>query len=1312
MQSYKGSDFLEAGTASRSRTSSISSDSQFPRVNLMSPPAVRPAPAFISASAASEIITSDQEFNAADFTEDDGTGAANALVTPAALSLLNGFLDNLLFNVLAASKSTQLTCIRPAVADVLRPRLAQEVVATADEELSEYMGGAEDEETEFRGGQEPGGDFDLVRSWKLTRLRCMVYTRLGDMEEEDEDEFIVQEGLGECDGAPRRFSSHVDNITPAAAIFLTSIIEHIGERALVIAGETSRSRLSAQLNDRENASVESADERKRIDRLVVEDLDMEKLALNATLGRLWRTWRKRRRSTTVSRTVSRESFRRRAYSHNLAGSRKSSIATIEEPITPKEPVHEEAPAPIDPADVPLPMSDHDIQEIEVPGYSAELEGEVQTMEAVVAHKVRPRSLMVFSSPPLAPRSPGAGESPVSASAIENASLRHLRSRSLPNAPSPKLPVPEPSHAENAPADQPSPSTSEERRQLETMYEDDESAEFVDAAESTESAAPGIAITTENDQSTTPGAVEAAEKARMSIVPEAAEEEDDEEMYPDVNEIVATLRSDAHRGAEGDNHSVSTRVSISSVSDYGGSVSEPEVIEGRGTYEKPTLTSIQRPRRQSTRDVSQPNAKSISAGTSEPETQPAVEAPQSTQGMESTPAPQPAAIEAIDPPRDNDDIDGDQNKSIMTSPPDLPAHSHEEAAVTEEAAAENPQQPSEPTEPAEPTTVSGPAHGPETPRPASASGDSERSQRSRRPRPSPLVVTASNRSSPSTAERATVQRMPTRPSTSVSSVQTKSRRSESFSSARDKRPVTAGSTTSQVSHKLKGLMGRPQAESPSLRLRSSSETSRASGSAESVENDTTDLDKLINSDETIHYTLTPRSVREMTFPEVPRPIPRSETQDTSELADFLKNTGPVSEEPPRLRGSVSSRATGATGATGEVTSLGRVKSTGSPKHIPISPRVASPAKTSAAQARDARTTGDSTREFAEFIKSTGPTSAPFQSPVASPTADSFKGARSQSKLSVSSNASRSNRPRLQARSADTGGSQASDLIDFIREGPPQPGAHRIPRSVAPFRNTIDSEDLQLDSPQNEKDNTTRSSFSTRDGSTPNKSLTSLGSRTGLLDSKNRSNGQAKATGSKPMPPQDDPRPPRKQRRVPDPYAIDDDDGDDELFAELNDAKPQRKEESLIDFLRSEPPPDFEQAPPQPLNVKIPPSSSSSGGVASPSGLKARLLGSSSGKSPGSKLSMSSLRSQSNLNNNTKNTPENKPPQSSYSAKVGVERNPGTIPSASHRQTETGALADFLRNTGPPGPPPGQTPNSPRLKEGGFSRLFVRRKKVEA
>lgn len=1240
------------------------------------PPPVRPPPAFISPTAASEIITSDQEFNTADFVpENEDTGAgANALVTPAALALLNSFLDNLLYNILGASKSTQLACIRPTLSDVLKPRLASEVVTTADEELSEYMGGEEDEETEFRGGQEPGGDFDLVHSWKLTRLRCMVYTRLGDMEEEDEDEFIAQEGLGDQDGTPRRFSSHVDNITPAAAIFLTSIIEHIGEQALVIAGETARSRLSSKLN---NSSSDDLESRKRIEQLIVEDLDMEKLALNATLGRLWRTWRKRRRgSTTLSRTLSRESFRRPRY---LAHSRKSSIATIEEPVTPKEPVELESALPLDPADIPLPMSDTDVQEIEVPGYTLESEAEFQTMQAVVAHKVRPRSLMVVPSPVMLTKS---DRGPLSASAVEG-KMRHGRSRSLPNAEK-KMPLKEADEEAEETVDpaQPSPksapcsrSSSREQVQLETMYEDEDEAEFVDAAET----APGIAVTTEDkieEQEQEPESpvspvnesflqdissgedgnvspitptnpeIEAPqeelvvyekEKARMSVV----REEEEEEVAPaPANISMASMRTYLRDDEDDDDAFAADKAPVDEPSSK-----DPETIEGQGMVEKPTLTSTaQRPRRKSSRDVSI-SAKPIAAATSDPSSMHAVaELPRSAQGAE--PVPPATKIEAINSSRNIETIDDDQNQTAVDV---ATVAAPSKGEPLSDIASESTVAPGTPRTP----------HTPSTPgnRPPSTSGESELSQHSRtRSKQTPLVVnTGSARNSPTT-ERAYVQRMPrSATSASISSTtQQKTRRSESFSSSRGgTRPIT--STSSNTSQKLKGLMGRSgPGESPSLRLRSSSETSRASGSGESADNDL-DLDKLINSDETIHFTLTPRSVREMNFPDLPRQVPRSDTADTTDLAEFLKNTGPPGEEPP-VRTSVSSRATG--------------DKADSPRHIPISSissRMPPPQVPPKAPARNTNNGPN------------GDTSAP------------------RPKASISSMASarsNPNRPKLQARAADTTGSATSDLIDFIREGPPQPGGHRIPRNVAPFRNTIDSEDLQYESAQVNKDLPSRPSInSTQGSSTPNKSLTSVGSRTGLLESSNRPNAPAKASAS--MGVSEDPVPQRKQRRVRDPYAIDDDD-DDELYEELMNEKPKRQEESLLDFLRSEPPPDFDNTP-KPIMVPPPGASNKA------SGFGGRSVGGAV-KGPAAKMSVTSLRSSTS----------NKAPPTSYSAKVGMERNAGTMPPTPSRQTDTSALADFLRNTGPPDSAPQRpmSPMTPKGKESGLSRFFSRRKKVEA
>ncbi|KAF7713936.1 Uncharacterized protein PECH_002253 [Penicillium ucsense] len=1297
MQSYKGADFLDAGSLSRSRSTSFSSDSQHPRVNLMSPPAVRPPPAFISSSAASEIITSDQEFNTADFgSEQDATGAgANALVTPDALSLLNGFLDDLLFNILATSQSTQLASVRPAIAEVLKPRLASEVVATADEELYEYMGGTEDDPSDYRGANDLESDFDLIHAWKLTRLRCMVYTRLGDLEEEDEDEFIEQEGLGESNCAGRRFTSHVDNITPAAAIFLTSIIEHIGERALVIAGETARSRLSSKLNNRARDATDLSPEadgdaepdqnRKRIDRLVVEDLDMEKMALNATLGRLWRTWRKRRRNATLSRsrTVSRESFARRGPTPVLSGSQKSSSVVTDDGISPRERPAKDLPAPVDPTRIPLPTNDdRDILEIEVPELSSEMEGEVQTMQAVVAHKVRPRSLMLLSSPSLASKF---GDTPRSAGAIDNMQFRQIRCKSLPSAPAA---LRQPAEQDEAAVGQPSPPLSEDKTWLETMYEDDESMEYVDATE----VPPGTAITTSYQE-------EAVDQPRapspttgtMSVLREEDESAQATSMVRALDnssdQIAASLRS-----LEGKDLASEHGARLLATSLNNSSSDNVDVLDGKVESHE-SASTMHQPRRVPSRRSSAINAPTIIEETSEGEMPPTINRAIEAQGGPASPG---ATIELIGSDR-GAQASGHAGRNISVISSEVP-----DAVTSDDATRHIPRQPiqeqsfdfSQSDRQSHESIVNELPIVHEISRPASAA-DSERSQRSARHQASSLLGNSSNRTSTQLEQRAAVQRMP-RPTPSIAtSIKSSSSRSGSVSSAREKRPGASTSPTSQVSSKLKGLVTRPQSDSPSLRVRSSSETSRASGSAGSLENDSSDLDKLINSDETIHFTLTPRSVREMSFPEPSRHIPRSSLSNTADLADVIRNTGP-NHERSRTRGSISSRH-----AT-ETTSSGSSKALDSPRHIPIASRMVLPPKSPAREIARTASSPTVVTDFADSRTTDRATSAHMQQPT-SPV-------RPSSGFSTNTtNTARSNpnRPRLQARPAETGGSQTSDLIDFIREGPPSPGAHRIPRTVAPFRNTIDSEDLHYDhSP--EKDQT--SSFaSTRDESNPNKSLTSLGSRTRLLDSSNPPDDQNKDASAKfSMQDDDRPVPVRRQKRIPgrapDPYAIDDDDDDEYLEELLNEKPPQREEESLLDFLRSEPPPDFSQqqaqAQPQPFHNVAPPPKA--GGM----GMRSRLMrGSPSGeRAPSSKMSISSLRSQLSLSSQQGQ-------QSNYSYKVGMARNPGVVPSSAPRQTDTSALADFLRNTGPPEPPVGRDMGV-KEKETGFSRFFARRKKVEA
>lgn len=371
--------------------------------NLLSPPtSITPDPAFIAASAASQIVTNDHDSQADTWFDQHGIepSGETALVAPPALKLVNRFLDQLLFNFLSISKSTSLGSLRPAVSEVLKPKLAKDAINGADQELHEYLGGGEDEELlAFHNGLEPGSDWDLELVWKRTRLRCMVYSSLGDMEEEDEDYYTEQEQL---DGPPgsssNRFSNNPGVVSPAVAIFLTSILEHMGEQVLIVAGQAAYHRLRAKHEREEREGISTPSE--IADRVVVEESDMERVALDRTLGRLWRGWKKRIRSPTNSISMTR-SFSRESMTSQPQGSRATSMTpeeAISEDMTSLAAVlaeYEHA------ATIPLPITDDDVREIEIPGLakqSDDEEEEESSADEELLVKLRPKSMIVFDHP--------------------------------------------------------------------------------------------------------------------------------------------------------------------------------------------------------------------------------------------------------------------------------------------------------------------------------------------------------------------------------------------------------------------------------------------------------------------------------------------------------------------------------------------------------------------------------------------------------------------------------------------------------------------------------------------------------------------------------------------------------------------------------------------------------------------------------------------------------------------------------------------------------------------------------------------------
>ena len=427
----------------RSRTQSISSDR--PSTighSLLSPPqSVSPEAGFIATSAASQIVTNDHDSHADSWYDESGmipTGET-ALVSQGALQLVNSFLDQLLFNFLQVAKATTLSALRPAVTDVLKPKLAKDAINNADEELREYLGGADEDDYVQPRGADPGRDWDLELVWKRTRLRCMVYSSLGDMEEEDEDLHMEQENLEI--GADEQIS---DVISPAVAIFLTSVLEYMGELTLTVAGQAAYHRMRVsyekQLKEGTRTVADFAD------RIVVEDGDMERVALDRTLGRLWRGWKKRIRTPAIMEVGGRP-FSRASGNHYRNGSNATTDGlqlalgpSSEAGNNARQTLGDQVAEPMagsiqnglggnpdagsaaeEPAAIPLPMSERDIDEIEVPGlatYSDDGMDEDDYEEAVAP---RPKSFF--------------GLQMLVESEASKPSFRRARSSSLPMVPS-------------------------------------------------------------------------------------------------------------------------------------------------------------------------------------------------------------------------------------------------------------------------------------------------------------------------------------------------------------------------------------------------------------------------------------------------------------------------------------------------------------------------------------------------------------------------------------------------------------------------------------------------------------------------------------------------------------------------------------------------------------------------------------------------------------------------------------------------------------------------------------------------------------
>ena len=238
------------------------------------------------------------------------------------------------------------------------------------------------------------------------------------------------------------------------------------------------------------------------------------------------------------------------------------------------------------------------------------------------------------------------------------------------------------------------------------------------------------------------------------------------------------------------------------------------------------------------------------------------------------------------------------------------------------------------------------------------------------------------------------------------------------------------------------------------------------------------------------------------------------------------------------------------------------------------------------------TGDM-RDFADFIRSTGPDSDP-KNMYKNASASNDKHSRNASNSSQQAGLAGKPLPKkitkhapvvvpkrpenappqrstskLKARDPVVSpGNDTADLADFLRSGPPSTAAQmsatvQVQRSPSNQHSPVISNGMV-----NGRMVSAASIASTQDSFAPSKmTQSSSNSRTALLENAKRGppvkNNQPQHAGQA----EDVGGPVRKQRRVRDPYAIDSDDEDDYDLP----AQPAHEEESLSDFLRNYTPP---------------------------------------------------------------------------------------------------------------------------------------------
>ncbi|CAG8498216.1 11605_t:CDS:2 [Acaulospora colombiana] len=148
-------------------------------------------------------------------------------ISSEALLAINTFLDELLYFLVESARSLELVRIKMAIGQVLPTSLGKNAVQEAELELKTYVESGSYDRTQERTIEI--NPFPLQKVFEQFRVKCKFFSTLGERGIDDRDP----------DSIPDLYGSEGIHIAPSLAIYLTAVLEYVGEYIIISVAKAS-----------------------------------------------------------------------------------------------------------------------------------------------------------------------------------------------------------------------------------------------------------------------------------------------------------------------------------------------------------------------------------------------------------------------------------------------------------------------------------------------------------------------------------------------------------------------------------------------------------------------------------------------------------------------------------------------------------------------------------------------------------------------------------------------------------------------------------------------------------------------------------------------------------------------------------------------------------------------------------------------------------------------------------------------------------------------------------------------------------------